>query len=750
MEIYNNISLDKYYNSNRIIKGLITTCICFVMAASCTIMPMKATAAESSASHITSIEESNTRVASTRSRGELHAFYPSSAAFSEQIQNYIDNVDSLSFAWSRIDSENPGILNTVKGKNGNMSFYYPDNFIQPVEYAKRKGKSIQLSIYMNRSDCIELLPYEDKRTAMIKAILDNMQADITQGKEIYYDGVVIDFEGLRNTDGDNTPIRYEGKQISTYFTQFLTELKTQLTSMGKKLYVAVNPGLYYDGYDYSDILDVADRIIMMAHDYEPTERLQKGQVQQYTGYDALEPVYSMAPIQLVRQALNEMQNAASDSSELSKVWLQITFDSAQWQFDVNDAEGWENLDDFSLSREGRLTPLYKSIKARVDNTDGHGQKITYGYNNELQSPYIQYYNSSDKSWNIILYEDSNSISAKIDLAKTYGLGGISLWSLANVPDYTDSKGMKFQLDGWTTIIGEMNTYYEQPAESCEYVNFMDDVVEQAVYEKIDKISGKITVSDLQGIYRLKLPKGVKSLKDLKYLTNLEYLDSQQLGIKDITPIGNLKNLRVLYLERNKISDISVLKKLKNLEVLSLNGNQVVSLNSLSSLKKLQKLYLRENKIESVISLSNLSKLEILEIGVNSIKKIDALKNLKKLRQLALDNNNITDLQALKSLTGLKTLYLQRNFISNIKSLSGLKNLKVISLNGNKVYDLEPLTKLTLLEKLYLKDNKITNIAPLKQLTGLKEMYLDGNPISDYSPVRKLYSNSDFSCDFKIE
>jgi internalin A len=727
MKIKKNVWLDND-NIKKLMKRLLIISLCFVAAAFFHIKSANANAA---------------------SGGELHAFYPADAVFSKQIQKYIDEVDSLSFAWSRIDADDPGTLNTVKGKNGNDGFYYPADYIQPVEYAKSQGKSIQLNIYMDGSDCTELLPYEDMRATMIKAIVDSIQTDITQGKGIYYDGVVIDFEGLSDTGTDKTPIYYEGEQISTYFIQFLNELKAQLTPIGKKMYVAVNPGLYYDGFNYADILDVADRVILMAHDYEPTERLQKKQVQQYTGYDALEPIDSMAPINRVRQALNEMQEAAADVSELSKVWLQITFDSAQWQFDVNSAEAWKNLSDTSLSRKGRVVPLYKAIKDRVDNIDGYGQNLVYGYNTELQSPYIQYFNTSDQSWNIILYEDSNSISAKIELAKTYGFGGISLWSLANVPDYTDTKGMKYHLNGWTTIIDEMNSYEEQPAGSKEYVTFTDKAVEQAVREKLGKASGKLSKADVQSIYRLKLSKGVKSLKDLKYLTNLEYLNAQQLGIKDITAVGSLKNLRVLYLQRNTISDLTALKNLKNLEILSLNGNQITSVSALASLTKLQKLYLRENKITSITSLSKLTKLELLEIGVNSISKIDALKNLKNLRQLALDNNKISDIQALKSLTGLEALYLQRNTISTISSLSGLKNLTLISLNGNKISDLKPLTKLTSLEKLYLTDNKITSIAPLKGLTKLKELYLSGNKIKDYSPVKKMYSSSGFSCDFKI-
>ncbi len=685
--------------------------------------------------------------AANSKKSELHAFYPANAKYSEQLKKYIDEVDSLSFAWARIDSEEPGVVNTVKGSNGNKSFFYPSDYLQPVEYAKSKGKSVQINIYMDGKDSTEVLPYDDKRSTMLQAIVDFVETDISSSNGVYYDGVVIDFEGLRNTAVDGSPLIYEGKQIGTYFIQFLTELENQLSSIGKKLFVAVNPGLYYDGYDYSAIMDVADRVILMAHDYEPTERLQKNQVQQYTGYNALEPINSMAPILPIRQALNEIQASASEKGTLSKVWLQITFDSAQWQFDVSSAEGWESLKDTTLSREGRVTPLYKSIKARVDNTDGKGQQITYGYNNELQTPYIQYYNTSDKSWNIMLYEDSNSIKAKVDLAKAYGLGGISVWSIANVPDYIDKKGKEFHLDGWTTLLNQMAAFHKPLEGENQYISFTDSVVEEAVREKLDKASGKLTLTDTLGIYRLKLPQGVKSLKDLKHLKNLEYLDAQQLGIKDISSLSSLTKLKVLYLQRNSISNINTLKKLTKLEILSLNGNQLSGLDALSKQTKLQELYLRENKISDITPLSKLTKLKILEIGNNNIRKVDALKNLKSLNVLAVDNNQITDIQALKNLTGLESIYLQRNAISDISILASMKKLRLISLNGNKINNVKPLSKLTGLEMLYLKDNKISSIASLKGLSELKELYLGGNQISDYSPVKSLLQKSDFLCDF---
>ena len=703
--------------------------------------------------------------------GVLHAFYPANAVCTGQIKKYIDDVDSLSFAWSRIDGAAPGELNTIKGKNGNYSFYYPEDYLTVAEYAKNAGKAIQLNVYMKGSDGTKLLPYEDMRSLMIGAIIKTLLQDISEGEGVYFDGIVIDFEGLRDTDASKKPIYYEEKQISTYFTQFLKELKQELDGIGKKLYVAVNPRLYFDGYDYREILDISDHVIVMAHDYEPSEKLRKDQVSQYTGYNTLNPVHSMAPVQMIRQALEDIEASASNLSELSKVWLQLCFDSAQWKYEVSDTEAFQELEASSLSTKGKVTPLYKTIKARIDDTDGNTQNIVYGYNNELQTPYIQYYNKADQTWNIILYEDSNSIRAKLELAKKYGIGGISIWSLYNIPDYTDDSGKKYYLDGWDTILNEMEEFDTLSSDYESSVTFKDSVVEQAVRDKLGIADEDLTKGDLLEVYRLKLPEGVKSLSDLTKLKNLEYLDAGNLGLKDISVLKSLTNLRVLYLNRNEISDITSLKKLKKLELLSLNGNQITSISPLSSLISLQKLYLRENMIVDIAPVSELTALNTLELGSNQIVKLKVTGKLSSLRKLSAEKNNITDISGLKNmkglqkldisnnkltkityvqyLSGLKELYLQRNSISMLQPLTGLKNLKLLSLNGNRISDPSPLAKLISLEKLYLKENSITDITSLKALINLQELYLSGNKITDFSPVKELQLTPGENCDFKI-
>lgn len=403
--------------------------------------------------------------------------------------------------------------------------------------------------------------------------------------------------------------------------------------------------------------------------------MEKKQIEQYTGIDMLDPINSLAPIGKIRIALNDMKKAASNSSQLSKVWLQLSFDSAQWQYDVSSASKWNTLHNATLSRKSRTTPLYAAIKARVENKDGTGEHICYSYNKELQSPVLKYYNTADKSYNVILYEDSNSTAAKINLSKEYGLGGISIWSLGNVPNYTDSVGVKYHLDLWSTILEEMDSFHVLSTEQTQTVTFIDPVVEQAVRKKLGNKTGKLTIADMKSIYRLKIPTGCKSLKDLKKLTNLEYLYAGNLNIKDITSLASLTNLQVLYLPKNGISDIAPLMKLTKLEILDLSNNVIQKIDGIKNLKKLKTLYLQRNNISNMKALEGMSKLTTLSLNGNKIVDVSALKKLTSLERLYLKENRLTNITSLKGLTNLKELYLSGNTIKEYSVIQKLYNKK---------------------------------------------------------------------------
>jgi spore germination protein YaaH len=44
---------------------------------------------------------------------------------------------------------------------------------------------------------------------------------------------------------------------------------------------------------------------------------------------------------------------------------------------------------------------------------------------------------------------------KVDLAKLFGVQGISLWRLGTIPDYQPVNGKDFDMDVWQSILDEM-------------------------------------------------------------------------------------------------------------------------------------------------------------------------------------------------------------------------------------------------------------------------------------------------------
>lgn len=545
---------------------------------------------------------------------ELHAFYPAQATFSDNLKKYIDPLDSVSFLWGRFYSNLTDGINTTFGKNGNKDFYYPNDYIEVLKYAKSKNKSIQLGIFSDSVNAEKILPYKEQRDKAIQSVIDLMKSDVSQGSNVYFDGVVIDIEGLN------------GQKMSSFFNQFLKELKPRLTEINKKLFVAVNSLRYYSGYDYSTISQIADRMIIMAHDYEPSTKLTKEQVMQYTGYDSLNPIDSLAPIKQIQRVMEDVKEYVSKNN-MNKIMLQISFDATQWRFQIPKSSTWKKTGKKTLSLDDVLPhPTYKMLYDRVMNRDGNGKSITYGYNNELESPVMQYFNTSNNTQNICLYENSRSVKAKIDISKQYGVGGISLWSLSNVPDYTNSTAKAYGLDVWDSIIKSLPLTV--PVSQTK-VTLTDKVVEKAIRTKISKPSGTLYKSDLAKVYRLKIPAGYKTLNDLKLLTNLEYLDLSNTKLTSVSRLASLKNLRVLYLYKNSIKDISPLKGLTKLEILSINGNKVSNISTLAGFAQLTELYIRENTITDYTPVAKLKNLNILYLKGNKSINYSKLQTIKK-------------------------------------------------------------------------------------------------------------------------
>ena len=129
------------------------------------------------------------------------------------------------------------------------------------------------------------------------------------------------------------------------------------------------------------------------------------------------------------------------------------------------------------------------------------------------------------------------------------------------------------------------------------VNFPDKNLERIIRNEIDKPSGDIYWSDVEGIKEVDATYIIiEDLTGIQYLTSLTALYAPESKISDINPVANLTSLTHLLLKRNRISDISALTRLASLKSLDLWENNISDINSLADLTSLIFLNLGTNNI----------------------------------------------------------------------------------------------------------------------------------------------------------
>lgn len=318
-----------------------------------------------------------------------HACY---AISSSSQMNQIKNYDAISFGWASLAATNGNFsVNMTSG-----DFKVPAGFETAVDEAQNNGVEAYLMVYYdNKGNAANsLLNDQAKRTKLIKELVSLCEGVTKDGQTRSFDGLTIDFEQFASED------------IKQPYVKFLKELKKALAAEGKKLNVAVQPTTYFKGYDYKGIGEAADHVILMAHDYG-AKTLTESQRNAGTTNTP------MTPIKEVYKTLEEAVNAIGNKD---KIALQISYASVQWQVKNN-----------KVTNISAFTPSYAQVENRLNaaNTTIHFDEVS-------QNTYATY--ESEGTKNVIWYESSRSVEAKIDLAKLLGIQGVSYWRLGNMPN----------------------------------------------------------------------------------------------------------------------------------------------------------------------------------------------------------------------------------------------------------------------------------------------------------------------------
>lgn len=348
----------------------------------------------------------------------LHAFY---AVSSSSQMSSIPNFNTITLGWSRLEyTEKAGVFLNTTSSGGN-TFSFPSGYTSVVQSIQSANGSANLNIYMSTSQtvtksdgtatnaCREVLLSPENRSAAIAQIMTQLNGNT------FLSGVTIDFEGM------------SGAELKAGLNAFLKDLRTQTSAIGKKVYVCVSPvtsdGHYYNAYDYRTIGEYSDKVILMAHDYQTTSMPANLMSAGFT-------TTPLSPIGEVYYALKAITDAKTGVQDKSKVALAISFNTAQWQ-----------LQDNKVINQMPYHPDTESVYKRLINP---GTSIQYA--KKYENAYATFYNETNKTQNVVWYEDGRSIAAKVHLARMFGVNGISVWRLGLIPNYADSAGRTINYD----------------------------------------------------------------------------------------------------------------------------------------------------------------------------------------------------------------------------------------------------------------------------------------------------------------
>ena len=252
---------------------------------------------------------------------------------------------------------------------GELDYEYRDNYAEMIELARSKGLKTQASVVlMGEEELHQLLSIGENRALLIGNIMERVKND-------GYDGVNIDFELM-------------GADDASSFTTFLRELKTALGD--KTLSVAVFARTARDKwptpYQYSSIGQIADQVVVMAYDY-------------HYRTSAPGPV---APLWWVEDVVDYM----CSQMPARKVLLGLPTYGYDWGGSANGT---------SVTAK-KLADLKESYTL-VEEFDQASMSPSYNY-------WDQY-----GVWHQVWLENEQSLQAKLNLAQTKKLGGISFWRI---------------------------------------------------------------------------------------------------------------------------------------------------------------------------------------------------------------------------------------------------------------------------------------------------------------------------------
>lgn len=278
-----------------------------------------------------------------------------------------------------------------------------DELLQLIEVAQNKKiKSEIVLAQFNNDDIAAFLTSSSAQSRLIKSLDSILLA-------YPFAGVNIDFEYT----GEVTP------GLTSHFTQFVADLKKHLNEKYHGITLSID--MYSSAasnhmiWDVKNIGEQVDYIVIMAYDFHRRSSPTAGPVAPLFGGKTLWDSD-------ISDHLKDYLAAVPSS----KLLLGVPFYGYEWQTVNGDAQA------FTLPDTGS-TASYKRIQEVLSQKDE--LKVIEKWNETALSPYIIY--QEHKTTHIMYYDNSRSLSYKLDFVNQLDLGGIAIWALGYEGDYRE-------------------------------------------------------------------------------------------------------------------------------------------------------------------------------------------------------------------------------------------------------------------------------------------------------------------------
>jgi len=215
-------------------------------------------------------------------------------------------------------------------------------------------------------------------------------------------------------NGLNLDIEYPGSpslRVRQQLTQFVKDLNQHLDT--KYSHVQLSIDMYASAPTTSQIWDVAaigqevDYIVVMAYDFHRRSSPQVGPVAPLFGGNQ---DWDMDISQQIQAFLKVVPS--------QKILLGVPFYGYEWQTDSSEAQANTYPDTGSTASFMRVQELL----TRKDEL-----KLEEKWNEAALSPYLVY--TEDNENYVVYYDNSRSLSYKLDFVNQLDLGGIAIWAL---------------------------------------------------------------------------------------------------------------------------------------------------------------------------------------------------------------------------------------------------------------------------------------------------------------------------------